>query len=307
MYDEGLIKKVGASLQQKHYLAEAELSRRTDTTWWDDKFYTSTASSRLKSLMGGESFSNPKPIELIERMLDLWVRDPGDIVVDFFAGSGTTAHAVMTQNIKRGTTARHIVVQMPWRLDPQKKEEKPAADLCDKIHKSRNLAELTKERLRRAASALKRDHSDYEGDLGFRVFKLDSSNIKAWEPNQVDLERAIEDYIDHIKEGRSEQDILYELLLKRGLDLCAPIETREFAGKQVNAVDEGVLIACLAEEIEPKEVEELAAGIAGWHDQMGNTDDTTVVFRDSAFADDVAKTNCTEILRQRGIKNVRSI
>ena len=81
------------------------------------------------------------------------------------------------------------------------------------------------------------------------MFKLASSNIKAWEPNPDDLEQTIEDYIDHIKEGRSEQDILYELLLKRGLDLCAPIETREFAGKQVDAVDQGTLIACLAEEI----------------------------------------------------------
>ena len=97
------------------------------------------------------------------------------------------------------------------------------------------------------------------------------------------------------------------MLLKRGLDLCAPIETREFAGKQVTAVDDGALIACLAEEIAPAEVEELALGIAAWRDQLDNTDDTTVVFRDSAFSDDVAKTNCTEILRQRGIRNVRSI
>ena len=169
------------------------------------------------------------------------------------------------------------------------------------------MADIGTERLRRVGKNIKKGNLESDADLGFRLFKLDSSNIKAWEPSPDDLEQAIEDYIDHIKEDRSEQDILYELLLKRGLDLCAPIETLEFAGKQVNAIDQGALIACLAEEIAPEEVEELAAGIAGWHDQMGNTDDTTMFFRDSAFADDVAKTNCTEILRQRGIKNVRSI
>ena len=170
-----------------------------------------------------------------------------------------------------------------------------------------SIDEITKKRLRRAGEEIKKENPESFADLGFRVFKLDSSNIKAWEPNPDDLEKTIEDYIDHIKEGRTEQDILYELLLKRGLDLCAPIETLEFAGKPVNAVDDGALIACLAEEIVPEEVEELAAGIAGWHDKMENATDTTVVFRDSAFIDDVAKTNCTEILRQRGIKNVRSI
>ncbi len=100
---------------------------------------------------------------------------------------------------------------------------------------------------------------------------------------------------------------MYEVLLKLGLDLCAPVETRDFAGKQVNAVGDGALIACLAERIEAGDVEELTGGVADWRDVLDNTDNTTVVFRDSAFADDVAKTNCTEILKQRGIRNVRSI
>ena len=139
------------------------------------------------------------------------------------------------------------------------------------------------------------------------MFKLDSSNIKAWEPDPDDLEQYVLDHIEHIKEGRTEQDILYEVLLKRGLDLCAPVETRELVGKQVNAVADGELVACLAERIEPQEVEELSTGIADWISESSSASDSTVVFRDSAFADDVAKTNCTEILRQRGIRNVRSI
>ena len=144
-------------------------------------------------------------------------------------------------------------------------------------------------------------------DTGFRVFKLDSSNVKTWEPDPDDLEQSLLDHVDHIKAGRSERDILYELLLKRGLDLCDPIAIRDIAGKSVTAVGGGELIACLAQRIEAGEVEELAGGVADWHDVLDNTDDTMVVFRDSAFADDVAKTNCTEILRQSGIRNVRSI
>ena len=121
------------------------------------------------------------------------------------------------------------------------------------------------------------------------------------------LEQSLLDHVNHIKEDCSEQDVLYESLLKRGIDLCAPIETREFAGKQVYAIAGGELLACLTEQICPEEVEELSTGVADWIGELDNTDDTTVVFRDSAFIDDVAKTNCTEILRQRGIRNVRSI
>lgn len=307
MYEQGLVKKVGAGLQQKYYLTDAERSRKTDTTWWDNKFYTSTASSRLKSLMGGESFNNPKPVELIERMLELWVREPGDIVVDFFAGSGTTAHAVMLHNNKHNTTVRYMVVQLPWHLDPKSKGEKPAADLCDKLSLSRNIAELTRERLRRAAKQIKDGSPDCGVDLGFRVYKLDSSNIRSWEPNRNALEQSLLEHLDNIKEDRSEQDILHELLLKRGLDLCTPIETRDFDDRRVYAVADGALLACLTEQIGVDDVEELATHIADWVDDLESTGDITVVFRDSAFADDVAKINCSEILRQRGIKNVQSI
>ena len=166
----------------------------------------------------------------------------------------------------------------------------------------------TKERLRRVgARKSKRKSRNRQPILGFRVFKLDSSNVKAWEPDRNDLEQALLDNLDHIKEDRTEQDILYELLLKRGLDLCAPVETRELACKQVYAVGDGELLACLADRIEPQEVEGLSTGIADWISELDGASDVTVVFRDSAFANDVAKTNCTEILKQRGIRNVRSI
>ena len=148
---------------------------------------------------------------------------------------------------------------------------------------------------------------DQTPDLGFRVFKLDHSNIRAWNPQPADLEQAVIDYQDHLLAGRSESDILYELLLKLGLDLCVPIATRQLAGLDVHAVGGGVLLACLAPAITSADVEALAGGIIAWHQELAPAGESTCVFRDSAFEDDVAKTNLTAILAQSGIENVRSL
>ncbi len=147
----------------------------------------------------------------------------------------------------------------------------------------------------------------FAGDLGFRVFKLASSNIRAWEPNRDDLPATLEESIDHLKSDRSEQDILFELLLKLGLDLTVPMEQKTIAGKAVHSVGAGTLLACMAETIAASEVEPLALGIVAWHKTLSPSGDTTIVFRDSAFADDVAKTNLTAILQQHGLENVRSL
>ena len=144
-------------------------------------------------------------------------------------------------------------------------------------------------------------------DRGFRVFKLDTSNIREWEPDRDELEESLLASIEHIKPDRSVDDILYELLLKLGLDLCVPIESRSVEGKSVHSIGAGTLMACLDEEIDAKDVEPLANGIAEWHADLDPAGDTTVVFRDGAFADDVSKTNLTAILEQRGLKNVRSL
>ena len=307
MYDEGLIAKVGGGLQQKYYLEDAKQSRKTDTTWWDDKYYTSTASSRLSELMGGEAFDNPKPVELIQRMLELWARGDSDIVVDFFAGSGTTGHAVFAQNVKGSVRSRFILVQLPEVLDPENKDQKAEADYCDTLGKPRNIAELTKERLRRAGKKIRDENPLFSGDLGFRVFKLASSNIQAWEPDRENLSSSVFESVDHLKADRSEADILYELLLKLGLDLCVPIDKKTIRGKDVHAVGGGVLLVCLATSIAQDEVEQLALGIVDWHKALSPAGDSTCVFRDSAFADDVAKTNLSAILQQHGLETVRSI
>ena len=216
-------------------------------------------------------------------------------------------------------------MQLPQQLDPENREQKVAADFCDSLRKPRTIAELTKERLRRAATKIRASSVSQTGatgqlgledafqppvtapDLGFRVFKLDHSNIRAWNPQPADLEQAVIDYQDHLLAGRSESDILYELLLKLGLDLCVPIATRPLAGLDVHAVGGGVLLACLAPAIASTDVEALAQGIVAWHQELAPAGDTTCIFRDSAFADDVAKTNLTAILAQSGIENVRSL
>jgi len=260
----------------------------------------------LESFQLADVFSYPKPVELISQLIRA-ATSGDDCVLDFFAGSGTTGHAVMAQNASDGSNRRYILVQLPEPLDPENKDQTVAADFCDKLKKPRTIAELTKERLRRAAKKIKAENPLFAGDLGFRVFKLDSSNIRAWEPDRENLEQTLRDHADHLKADRSESDILYELLLKLGLDLCVPIETRTIAGKAVHSIGGGVLLACLAPQITRDEVEPLAQGIVAWHKGLAPAGDTTCVFRDSAFADDVAKTNLAAILNQHGLATVRSL
>lgn len=269
----------------------------------------------VKELCEEAVFDNPKPTKLVLRMLGLGDTTVHDgVVLDFFAGSGTTAHAVMAQNAADGGTRRYILVQLPEPLDPENKDQKTAADFCDKLGKPRNIAELTKERLRRAAKKIKDENPMFAGDLGFRVFKLDSSNIRAWEPDRDNLDQWLLDSVEHLKTDRTEADILYELLLKLGLDLCVPIEKRDVRSEElegsshtVHAIGAGVLMACLSERIPQADVERLGLAIVEWHTALAPAGDTTCVFRDSAFADDVAKTNMAAILEQHGIAKVRSI
>lgn len=147
----------------------------------------------------------------------------------------------------------------------------------------------------------------FAGDLGFRVFKLASSNIRAWEPDRENLAQTLEASVEHLKTDRTEADILFELLLKLGLDLTVPIEQKAIGGKTVHSIGAGTLLVCLAPQITAAEVEPLALGIVEWHKQLAPAGETSVVFRDSAFADDVAKTNLTAILQQHGLENVRSL
>ena len=274
---------------------------------WDFVPLNTSGSAEMEQLFQNPTvFESPKPVGLIQEIVRLGSGKSG-IVLDFFAGSGSTAHATMAQNQDDDGDRRYILVQIPEQLDPENKRQRIPAQFCETMGRPKNIAELTKERLRRVSEQIEDRKSKVDTDLGFRVFRLDTSNIRAWNPKPDDLEGALLSDLDHIGHDRSEQDILYELLLKFGLDLCIPIETRSIAEKSVHAVGAGTLIACLDEAITSSEVEPLALGIADWHDKLEPAGDSTVVFRDSAFGDDVAKTNITAILEQRGLGNVRSL
>ena len=294
----------------KRFLRELDEGVKARTIWsHKDVGSNDTASREIKALLEVEEspFSFPKPTSLISRIVELGGNCPDAIVLDFFAGSGTTAHAVMLQNAKDGGHRRCVLVQLPEPLEPDSKEHKAAIDFCDRIRKPRNLAELLKHRLRMSAAKLKSDTPMFTGDLGFRVFKLASSNIRAWEPDAADLENSLLKNAEHLVQGRKEQDVLYELLLKLGLDLCVPIEKREIAGKAVHSIGAGALMVCLADGIIRDTVEKLANGMVAWHKELAPAVDTRVVFKDSGFADDVAKTNMAAILNQNGISDVRSL
>lgn len=313
MVTEGLIEwqqveKDGTTTWQVYQKFYLEGRLKQPSNLWDDLEGNKKATRALKALFDGEKvFSFPKPVGLLKHILQMAASDKAALVIDFFAGSGTTAHAVMEYNATNAGARRYVLVQLPEPLDAENRDQKAAAEFCDKLDKPRNIAELTKERLRRAAKKIKDENPMFAGDLGFRVFKLDSSNIREWEPDREDLDKTLLDSVEHLKSGRNEADMLYELLLKLGLDLCVPIETRTLGGKDVHAIGGGVLMACLAEKITRGEVEGLAQGIVQWHNTLAPAGDTTCVFRDSAFADDVAKTNLAAILEQHGIANVRSL
>ena len=292
--------------RRKVFLPELESKFTGFSTVIGEPVFTRDGTSDIDGLFDARVFSFPKPVRLLSTLVEQGSGED-DIVLDFFAGSGTTGQAIMEHNSLDARNRRFILVQLPEPLDPKNRDQKTAADFCDNLGRPRNIAELTKERLRRAANKIKNASSMFTADLGFRVFKLDTSNIRAWEPKPDNLEETLHESIDHIKPDRSEEDILFELLLKLGLDLCVPIETRAIVGKTVRSVGAGTLIVCLDEQIAREEVEPLALGIADWHDELAPVGDSTVVFRDSAFVDDVAKTNLTAILEQRGLGHVRSL
>ncbi len=256
------------------------------------------AKYEIIKLFGSDVFDTPKPIRLIEFMMHLAAVDDGDTVLDFFAGSAASAHAVMNFNTENSKSARFIMVQLPETVDESSDAFKDGFE---------TISQIGKERIRRSANKIMEDNPEFVGDMGFKVFKLDSSNIRAWNPDVSDLEQTLLDHADHVVEGRSEQDVLYELLLKRGVDLAVPIEEKEIEGKTVYSIGYGVLFACLDKTIDKAEIEGLAKGITDWHKELEPAADTQVVFRDSAFADDIAKTNMTAILEQNGIAHVRSL
>ena len=282
---------------RKSYLEEISTEPYPSVFYRDGR----SATLEVENLVGKGWFQFPKNTDVMSELIEL-TTGPEDLVLDFFAGSASTGHALWKVNQAQQGRRRFILVQLP---EPTQKEGHDT------------IAEIAKERLLRAGKKIREENPMFPGDVGFRVFKLASSNIRAWEPNRENLAESLLDSVDHLKTDRTEQDILFELLLKLGLDLTVPIEKKELEVRSeelegvrrhvVHSIGSGVLIVCLSERITTAEVEPLALGIAAWHKELAPAGESQVVFRDSAFADDVAKTNLTAILQQNGLENVRSL
>ncbi|HHF8004654.1 TPA: site-specific DNA-methyltransferase [Escherichia coli] len=280
----------------KRFLTEVQ-DGVVPTTWWSYKEcgHNQEAKQELKKLMEGESvfFDTPKPLRLLDRILHLATTNDKDcIILDFFAGSGTTAHATLNKNIADSGSRRYIAVQLPEKIDDEKYY---------------TISELTKERLRRAGKKVREDNPEWKGDVGFRVFKLDTSNIRPWEATAETLSEQLDAYVSPILEGRSEEDLLTELMLKRGIDLSVNVEVRQFDGLTVSCVDGGKLFTCFTRQIPASSVEALTKGIIDWHKSLKAGKDTVCYFLDDAFENNVAKTNLCAILEQHGLTNLHSL
>lgn len=284
-YDEGYVVKKGNSLYQKYYKSVAEQTRRTTTTWWDDAGLTSSATSKLKKLMGETTFDTPKPVELIDRMLRMITfDDPEAIVLDFFAGSSTTAQAVMEYNAENNGKRKFILVQLPESVS----EKTEAYE-----NGYRNICEIGEKRIKKVI-----DNIDNRNiDLGFRVFELDSSNMKDVYYNPSETQQSLFDtYADNIKEDRTPEDLLFQVMLDLGVLLSSKIEETTIAGKQVFNVADGFLIACFDKDVTEETVKAVAEKKPYY-----------AVFRDSSMANDSVATNFDQIFESISPDTVRKV
>ena len=270
--------------------------------------YTLNGSRELRDLLEGKIFDFPKPKSLLTALCHQGMGQE-EIVLDFFAGSCTVAHAVLALNKEDGGNRKFIMVQLPEPCDERSEAAKTGYKTIAEIGKERILRvikKLTAEQVEKIKDTKKNLHGTTEDlpelDLGFKVLKLGSSNIKPWDADFDNLESALFDAVENIKPDRTEADVLYELLLKYGLDLTIPTEEREISGKTVYVIGAGALIVCLAKEIGLGVVE----GIAALKEEL-KPEVMRVVFRDAGLKDDVVKTNAVQILRQAGIEDVKSL
>lgn len=246
----------------------------------------------LEELFGSQDvFEYPKPSKLIKYLCSLTTQN--DLILDFFGGSCPTGQAIYDLNELDGLNRRFILVQIPERI----KSDTEAFKLG--FH---NISDLGKERIRRSSRKIKSKNPMFAGDLGFKVFKLDTSNIKPWDAGFETLENDLIGAVDYIKQDRTNEDVLYELLLKYGLDLTVPIETRTIGGKTIYSIGMGALIVCLDKDVSMETVE----GIGKLKEEL-SPEIMRVVFKDNGFKDDVVKTNAIQTLKRFGIEDIKSL
>ena len=254
-YDAGLIVRTPNGLQQKYYLEQAKQTRQTVTTWWDADFLTSTATKDLATLMGGKYFDNPKSVNLLLRTLRMITKFSSDaIILDFFSGSATTAHAVMQLNAEDGANRRFIMVQLPEKTDEKSDAYKAGY---------KNICEIGKERIRRAGAKIneelgvRNEELGTKLDVGFRVLKLDSSNLEDvyYTPQDFSIGSL---FTENVKADRTNEDLLFQVMLDLGIELSAKIDSKLIAGKSVHFVDDNYLVACFDRDVNESTITEIA-------------------------------------------------
>lgn len=304
--------------RKKYFRYERQEEGQCATNWWDHTQFghNQGANDCLTELFGAKNvFSNPKPVELLRGLIQISGAKNGDIVLDFFAGSATTAHAVMQVSKEMRQQLHFILIQLPENLDKNyaaasgntKKQLKVPIDFLDSIGRPHFISEIGKERIRRAGAKLLEEQSSQVSfdenpapplDVGFKVFKLDTSNLKTWDSTPIREEQLellftrMNSMIDRVKEDRTDLDMVYEIMLKLGVPLTAPVAPIEVNGKQAYSIQgDATLLVCLAENISLKDAEKLAA-----------LSPAKIILAKSSLADDTAMSNTYYTLRDLGIE-----
>ena len=304
--------------RKKYFRYERQEEGQCATNWWDHTQFghNQGANDCLTELFGVKNvFSNPKPVELLRGLIQISGAKNGDIVLDFFAGSATTAHAVMQVSREMRQQLHFILIQLPENLDKNyaaasgntKKQLKVPIDFLDSIGRPHFISEIGKERIRRAGAKLLEEQSSQVSfdenpapplDVGFKVFKLDTSNLKTWDSTPIGEEQLellftrMNSMIDRVKEDRTDLDMVYEIMLKLGVPLTAPVAPIEVNGKQAYSIQgDATLLVCLAENISLKDAEKLAA-----------LSPAKIILAKSSLADDTAMSNTYYTLRDLGIE-----
>lgn len=246
-----------------------------------------SAKKELKSIIGSHGFETVKPVEIIKRLIYHSTCD-NDIICDFFSGSATTAHATMELNAEDGGNRKFIMIQLPESTDEKSESYKAGY---------KNICEIGKERIRRSARKIFEDYPDAVFDGGFRVLKCDSSNMKDIYYNPSETQQSLFDtYADNIKEDRTPEDLLFQVMLDLGVLLSSKIEKTTIAGKQVFNVADGFLIACFDNDVTEETVKAVAEKKPYY-----------AVFRDSSMANDSVATNFDQIFESISPDTVRKV
>ena len=281
----------------KKFASEVKSTMTPMTIWkYTEVGHSQDAAKKLMQLFDGKSyFDYPKSVDLLKRCLQLYSNE-GCIVLDFFSGSATTAHAVMELNAEDGGNRRFIMVQLP-ELTEEKSEAFKAG--------YKNICEIGKERIRRAGKKILEDNAQTELgeedkkplDVGFKVFKLDDSNLKIWDgtpiqDKQIDLfyER-LNAMIDTVKDDRTDMDVVYEVMLKMGIPLDVEVQYMEINDKIAYIVGDFILMICLADKITAEDIETMAQYAPA-----------KIICAEAGFADDSALSNAHYILKDRAIE-----